>query len=116
MNLFLDDSSCREHLFPFTNTRHAADIRIGILTIREKWELITGLVVVTNEAYKNKSTITIPANIIPTTGTASSIIKAAIQKSKEEYSDLNSQGHVHYLCIGKKAVDIFKSRKLPVDK
>lgn len=44
----------------------------------------------------------------------SSIIKAAIQKSKEEYSDLNSQGNVHYLCIGKKAVDIFKSRKLPV--
>ncbi|MGN6164930.1 MAG: putative sugar nucleotidyl transferase [Flavisolibacter sp.] len=30
---------CRpEHLFPFTLTRQIQDIRIGILTIREKWE------------------------------------------------------------------------------
>lgn len=28
----------RENLFPLTFTRHSADIRVGILTIREKWE------------------------------------------------------------------------------
>lgn len=81
MNLFLDDSRCREFLFPFTNTRHTADIRIGILTIREKWELITGLLVITEEGFKNKKTISIPANIIPTTESASSILKAATDKT-----------------------------------
>jgi UDP-N-acetylglucosamine diphosphorylase/glucosamine-1-phosphate N-acetyltransferase len=39
MNLILfDDHSIRENLLPFTFTRPVADIRIGILTIREKWE------------------------------------------------------------------------------
>ena len=38
-NLILfDDKSRIEHLKPFTYTRPIADIRIGILTIREKWE------------------------------------------------------------------------------
>jgi UDP-N-acetylglucosamine diphosphorylase/glucosamine-1-phosphate N-acetyltransferase len=39
MNLILfDDHTIRENLLPFTFTRPVADIRIGILTIREKWE------------------------------------------------------------------------------
>lgn len=34
---------CRpEHLFPFTLTRQIQDIRVGILTIREKWERYLG--------------------------------------------------------------------------
>ncbi len=37
-NLILFDGESREHLLPFTFTRPVADIRIGILTIREKWE------------------------------------------------------------------------------
>ena len=37
-NLVLFDDSHRQKLLPFTFTRPAADIRIGILTIREKWE------------------------------------------------------------------------------
>lgn len=32
------EAHCRENLFPLTLTRHSADIRVGILTIREKWE------------------------------------------------------------------------------
>lgn len=31
------EAHCREDLFPLTLTRHSADIRVGILTIREKW-------------------------------------------------------------------------------
>src|SRR5580692_2597773 len=43
MNYILfDDKLTRENLKPFTFTRPAADIRIGILTIREKWEKYTG--------------------------------------------------------------------------
>src|ERR1041385_2848048 len=39
MNYILfDEKVTRENLKPFTFTRPVADIRIGILTIREKWE------------------------------------------------------------------------------
>ncbi|TXD47288.1 GlmU family protein [Polaribacter sp. IC073] len=38
MNYILFDSDVRQSLLPFTYTRPVADIRIGILTIREKWE------------------------------------------------------------------------------
>ena len=38
-NLILFDSEHRDHLLPLTYTRPVADIRIGILTIREKWSL-----------------------------------------------------------------------------
>ena len=38
MNYILFDGSVRNLLLPFTFTRPVADIRIGILSIREKWE------------------------------------------------------------------------------
>ncbi|AOW19210.1 GlmU family protein [Urechidicola croceus] len=38
MNYILFDGSVRDSLLPFTYTRPVADIRVGILTIREKWE------------------------------------------------------------------------------
>ncbi|QIJ87919.1 Sugar-phosphate nucleotidyl transferase [Mesoflavibacter sp. HG96] len=38
MNYILFDGTVREQLLPFTYTRPVADIRVGILTIREKWE------------------------------------------------------------------------------
>ncbi len=38
MNFILSDGTHREDLFPFTLTRPVAEMRIGILTIREKWE------------------------------------------------------------------------------
>ena len=42
MNYILFDGSARDQLLPFTYTRPVADIRVGILTIREKWELLLG--------------------------------------------------------------------------
>ncbi len=42
MNYILFDGTVREDLLPFTFTRPVADIRIGILTIREKWEKYLG--------------------------------------------------------------------------
>jgi len=38
MNYILFDGPHRNNLLPFTYTRPVADIRVGILTIREKWE------------------------------------------------------------------------------
>ncbi len=67
MKIILDDIECKEKLYSFTLTRSVADIRIGILTIREKWEKLTCekintlLEVSEREVNGNK----IPANIIP---------------------------------------------------
>ena len=47
MNYILFDGPNREALLPFTYTRPVADIRIGILTIREKWELFLGVTTTT---------------------------------------------------------------------
>src|SRR5690606_25633875 len=42
MNCILFDGRVRNALLPFTFTRPVADIRVGILTIREKWEKLLG--------------------------------------------------------------------------
>ena len=43
MKIIFDDTKIKESLWPLTATRNAADIRIGILTIREKWELLLSI-------------------------------------------------------------------------
>jgi UDP-N-acetylglucosamine diphosphorylase/glucosamine-1-phosphate N-acetyltransferase len=40
--VFTEEFCQPENLFPFTLTRQVQDIRLGILTIREKWELALG--------------------------------------------------------------------------
>ena len=83
MIIILDESIVREQLYPFSATRHVADIRIGILTIREKWALLD----VNNFIYENDTTITIPANIIPTTTNIHAIFNAVLSSqsfNKEE--------------------------------
>ena len=45
--LYLADRESIDNLFPFTLTRSAADIRIGIFTIREKWQRLLGSAVTT---------------------------------------------------------------------
>ena len=42
MNYILFDGTVGNSLLPFTFTRAVADIRVGILTIREKWEMYLG--------------------------------------------------------------------------
>ena len=41
--IFTEEFCQPEDLYPFTLTRQIQDIRVGIMTIREKWELILGL-------------------------------------------------------------------------
>jgi len=53
------DIHCREQLMPFTLTRHTAEIRVGIFTIKEKWELALTLF------PGIKLPESIPADIIP---------------------------------------------------
>ncbi len=77
MNFILFDDYSRNHLLPLTFTRPVADIRIGILTIREKWEkLLKAKTSTLTEAYlaikyplkKEKETILINGSVIPDAG------------------------------------------------
>lgn len=40
MNYILFDDAARPRLLPFTHTRPVSDIRCGIMTMRERWELL----------------------------------------------------------------------------
>ena len=75
MNYILFDGSVRNQLLPFTFTRPVADIRIGILTIREKWEKRLGFTTTTvTEDYLSEKfpmvemerNILINASVLPT--------------------------------------------------
>lgn len=77
MNFILFDGAVRNALLPFTYTRPVADIRIGILTIREKWENRLGCTTTTlTEDYlevkypmvEMEQNIMINASFLPTDG------------------------------------------------
>jgi UDP-N-acetylglucosamine diphosphorylase / glucose-1-phosphate thymidylyltransferase / UDP-N-acetylgalactosamine diphosphorylase / glucosamine-1-phosphate N-acetyltransferase / galactosamine-1-phosphate N-acetyltransferase len=57
MNIFFENILPKENLYPFTATRNVEDIRIGILTIKEKWDMISKKI--------SAREITVNANIIP---------------------------------------------------
>lgn len=80
MKIFLDESHCREQLRPFTQTRHVADIRIGILTIREKWALLTGYEIVTTAPGTSSDCININVQFLPEADNYAQIIESAISK------------------------------------
>ncbi|MCD4698677.1 MAG: GlmU family protein [Bacteroidales bacterium] len=75
MNYILFDDQSRNNLLPLTFMRPVAEIRIGILTIREKWELLLGAKTSTlTEAYlsskypivKEENNILINGSVCPT--------------------------------------------------
>lgn len=68
--VFLDDKKIKDDLFPFTLTRSAADIRIGILTIREKWARYLG-----TEPFSSDQDTPLPENV--------SIVGANVVPSQE---------------------------------
>lgn len=63
--MLLNDKGFSDDLFPFTLTRHVADIRIGILTIREKWEMLIGHPVNTTSGSDSPDDVVVAANIVP---------------------------------------------------
>lgn len=84
MNYILYDGEHRNNLLPFTYTRPVADIRIGILTIREKWEKHLGLTTTTlTEDYledkypmvEMERNIMINASFLPTQNIVSQLKK-----------------------------------------
>lgn len=82
MNYILFDGSVRDAMLPFTFTRPVAEIRLGILTISEKWEKYLGTTVthLTEEYLEEKypmvefsENIFIDASLLPTEHLAEAI-------------------------------------------
>ena len=82
--IVLVEKNCRENLFPFTATRHTSAILVGALTIKEKWEKLTGEKISTNE---NEDGIHIPANIIATQQNFKEIIEKCTNNISIEETD-----------------------------
>lgn len=70
MAIIFDDSNSKDDLYPFAVVRNVADIRIGILTIREKWETIISQL--SSSTIPNP--LVIQSNIIPTRSYAEKIL------------------------------------------
>jgi UDP-N-acetylglucosamine diphosphorylase/glucosamine-1-phosphate N-acetyltransferase len=86
MKIFLkSDWEQINDLSPFTKTRPVSDIRIGILTIREKWEMILAGIVDIVSSNETDDVIQINAAIIPTKNNFLQIIEAS--KGNSSLSD-----------------------------
>lgn len=95
MNYILFDGNVRNQLLPFTFTRPVADIRVGILTIREKWEHYLGFTTTTltedylTEKYpfvELESNIFINASFLPSKN-LSNIVKGLQENQAVFYED-----------------------------
>ena len=84
--IVLNDHAVRNELFPFTLIRHVADIRVGILTVREKWQqLLNQPIVLTSDENISADLSTVfPANLIPTKKFIQSLLQGRNNDIKEE--------------------------------
>ncbi|MGZ5246193.1 MAG: putative sugar nucleotidyl transferase, partial [Flavitalea sp.] len=73
----LSELEIKANLFPFSQVRHVSDIRVGILTIREKWEHYLGHPIMTDEVPPTEidDSIIFSANILPSREFVDSCIK-----------------------------------------
>lgn len=96
MNYILFDDSSRNNLLPLTFLRPVADIRIGILTIREKWEKYLGVKTssITENylaekfpIYQSDQNVLINGSVCPTADMVAAIKKLQINEtlSTDEY-------------------------------
>ena len=90
MHIVLFDGLTRGRLCPLTATRAIADIRIGILTIKERWELITNLeVFVLTEPHLQMLYETLPggdclfinASVLPTSEIIGAVLNLSVGSS-----------------------------------
>jgi UDP-N-acetylglucosamine diphosphorylase / glucose-1-phosphate thymidylyltransferase / UDP-N-acetylgalactosamine diphosphorylase / glucosamine-1-phosphate N-acetyltransferase / galactosamine-1-phosphate N-acetyltransferase len=71
------NKNINDDLFPFTLIRSAPDIRIGILTIREKWNRFLGkpVQVADDDIHPGPEDVVIPANVVPDAELVDSLLK-----------------------------------------
>lgn len=97
MNYILFDGTVRESLLPFTFTRPVADIRVGILTIREKWEKYLGYTTTTiTEEYLSEKypMVEMEENVMINASFLPNAVLVAMVKSLEENQAIFCQEEV----------------------
>jgi len=112
--IFTEEFCQPENLHPFTLTRQIQDIRIGILTIREKWELMLGLIsydkkeddykdldrsVNIDEVIGDDVCFMIHGNVLPT----SKLVKAILRLKEGEFIATPGGNSVAF-CITKNEI------------
>ncbi len=111
MNIILFDTEARKQLYPLTLTKAVADLRMGIFTIKERWEKISGAkVFVLTDSYlqhlyevaSSGDCIFIDACIIPDTDLVNSILNIKVD---EAFKDENG------FIAGRMFIDGMPSRK-----
>lgn len=97
MNIILFDSDDRHHLLPLTATRPMGELRLGVLTLREKWErYLRGTVSYITQSYlQDKFPIhiasenyVINAGILPTPGLCRKIAALGLSEALTHQDEL----------------------------
>lgn len=117
--VFTEEFCQPENLHPFTLTRQIQDIRVGILTIREKWEKMLGLpsfdrkeddykdlvlAVHIDEAVANGPCYMIHGNLLPTAE-----LVVAVRKLKNgEFLEAENGGSLVYRITAADIIDRYK--------
>jgi UDP-N-acetylglucosamine diphosphorylase/glucosamine-1-phosphate N-acetyltransferase len=117
--IFTEEFCQPGNLHPFTLTRQIQDIRVGILTIREKWEKMLGLPsfdrkeddykdldrsVHIDEAVGNDVCFMIHGNVLPSPG----LIKAVRKLKNGEFISVNGSVGIVFRFTRKEVKDRFK--------
>lgn len=117
--IFTEEFCQPENLYPFTLTRQIQDIRIGILTIREKWERMMGLPsydkkeddykdldrsVNIDEAIGDGACLMVHGNVLPTPG----LIRAVKKLKDGEFLSSPSGNGVVYRITQQEIIDRYK--------
>lgn len=129
--VFTEEFCSPENLFPFTLTRQIQDIRIGVLTIREKWEQLLGMpsfdkqeddykdlerALIIDDAINDDILYLIHGNIIPTPKLAKQVKKL---KPGEFISVPGQAGLVYCICreqiVHKERIRVEKAVKLTAE-
>jgi UDP-N-acetylglucosamine diphosphorylase/glucosamine-1-phosphate N-acetyltransferase len=109
--IFTEEFCQPEHLHPFTLTRQIQDIRVGILSIREKWEKMLGLpsfdrkeddykdlsrsVNIAEAVVDGSTCLMVHGNVLPTPG----LIEAVRKLKNGEFISINgTEGIVFRFC------------------
>ncbi len=89
MLIISDDPRIKNQLYPFAQIRPVAEIRIGILTIKEKWEKLLGSRVNLQPNMLEEAPLnSFPCNLIPTRSFANDYLKGII--SPDNYQEHSS--------------------------
>jgi UDP-N-acetylglucosamine diphosphorylase/glucosamine-1-phosphate N-acetyltransferase len=113
--VFTEEFCQPENLFPFTLTRQVQDIRVGILTIREKWELALGMpsfdksendykdldkAIIIDESIGDDLIYLVHGNVLPT----KTLVKQIKKLKNGEFISVGQKESIVY-CISKKEIE-----------